>query len=651
MSGPGSVEEAMGWDVEEWEDTSEEPVWGGREVDAWRLPRRLTVTEWAEKFRVLDPVTCAEPGPFRCSRTPYLRGIMDAFSDPEVSEITFKKCTQVGGSEAEYNMIGYVIAEDPAPTLLVLPNQDLAKRVSNERIKPMIEATPVLKAQKPRYMDEFNTLEYRMARMNLIFGYSGSATSLGSTPVKFIFMDETNKFTRYAGREASPQKLAAERKKTFWDAKVVKTSTPTDQFGYITVEYELTDKCLYHVPCPHCHQYQPMWRAQIHWPEGEGADRIRNEKLAYYVCRECGGEILDRHKPQMLLAGLWVPEGCGVVDGHVEGEPRVRGHRGFWLNACYSPWLTFSDYAAEVLDSEGDPAKEMNLVNSWDGAEWVETISEQKADVVRINLVSGYQRGEVPKGVQLITAGVDVQISYGYVVIRGWGYGEESWLIDAGTVPLPKFDVEGWPALEEALFQQPYRNAHGDVVTVSAVFIDSGYRTDEVYSWCRKRNEICKPTKGRDRSSGHHLQMTSIDKHPVTGKALPAGAGIMLFLIDTDYYKTKLYRLMTTEPGQGKWHLFEGVTSDYLEQITSERKVIDRDAKGKQSERWEVKERGLQNHYLDAEVLNLAAADLRRVSELVDPGSHPVPGVNKARLATQRMKRVGSWVPEGGWKI
>jgi len=49
-------------------------------VKNFKPPEDLTVTEWAEKYRRLSPENSAEAGPWRTSRTPYLREIMDAFT-------------------------------------------------------------------------------------------------------------------------------------------------------------------------------------------------------------------------------------------------------------------------------------------------------------------------------------------------------------------------------------------------------------------------------------------------------------------------------------------------------------------------------------------------------------------------------------------
>ena len=84
-------------------------------------------------------MTSAEPGQWRNSRTPYLRGIMNAFSDPLIEEITVMASTQIGKTEGMYNMLGYAIDQDAGPALLVLPRKEDAKSISYNRVKPMLD--------------------------------------------------------------------------------------------------------------------------------------------------------------------------------------------------------------------------------------------------------------------------------------------------------------------------------------------------------------------------------------------------------------------------------------------------------------------------------------------------------------------------------
>ena len=108
-------------------------------------PDNLTVSEWAEQYRHLDAKSSAMPGLWRNTITPYLVGIMDEFNRYETEEIVFVKPTQVGGTEAMQNMLGYIVDQDPSPTMVVYPTDTLGESTSENRLKPMFKASPSLK--------------------------------------------------------------------------------------------------------------------------------------------------------------------------------------------------------------------------------------------------------------------------------------------------------------------------------------------------------------------------------------------------------------------------------------------------------------------------------------------------------------------------
>ncbi len=123
-------------------------------------PADLTVTKWAEQNRRLSPEASAEAGPWRVSRTPYLREPLDAFADPKVRRLVLVSSSQVGKSEFENNLIGYIIDQDPGSILFVHPYSTDAKEYSKLRIAPMIRDCPALrrKVAAPKSRDSNNTV-------------------------------------------------------------------------------------------------------------------------------------------------------------------------------------------------------------------------------------------------------------------------------------------------------------------------------------------------------------------------------------------------------------------------------------------------------------------------------------------------------------
>ncbi|MBU9710112.1 phage terminase large subunit family protein, partial [Paenibacillus sp. AK121] len=106
-----------------------------------------TVSEWADRHRILSSRGASEAGPYRTARTPYLKAIMDALSPAHSARrVVFMKAAQVGATEAGNNWIGYVMHRAPGPFLAVQPTTDLAKRLSQQRIDPLIEESGELRA-------------------------------------------------------------------------------------------------------------------------------------------------------------------------------------------------------------------------------------------------------------------------------------------------------------------------------------------------------------------------------------------------------------------------------------------------------------------------------------------------------------------------
>ena len=153
-------------------------------------PEDMKVSEWAERYRMLDGKASAEPGPWNNSRTPYLVEIMDELLNHETEEIIFCKCTQIGGTEVELNMLGYVVQQDPAPAEVVYPIETMATSVAEHRIKPMIESTPTL---YKKYDRNSSNLELNFTDMFIKLVWSNSPSGLASFAMKYLFLDEVKK--------------------------------------------------------------------------------------------------------------------------------------------------------------------------------------------------------------------------------------------------------------------------------------------------------------------------------------------------------------------------------------------------------------------------------------------------------------------------
>jgi phage terminase large subunit GpA-like protein len=546
-------------------------------------PEKLTVSEWADKYRILDSKTSAEPGQWSTDRTPYLRGIMDAFTDPRVEEIIFCKPTQVGGTECMNNMFGYVIAQDPSPVLIVYPTLELAEFASKNRLQPLMELSPVL-ADK-YHAEESTVRELQMDGMYAIISGANSPASLASRPIRFLFMDEVDKYPKSAGKEADPRALARERTKTFpYNKKIFQTSTPTLKNGAIWQAYEKADvKLQYYVPCPHCGHYQTFKFQGVKFAKELPPEKIR--QTAYYECEKCKGMIRDAHKPMMLRNGEWRSQ---------DGSTKLATKTAFHLNAIYSPWQRFGDVAYEFITSKDDPESLMNFVNSWLAEPWEKTQVKLNSDKV-LERSSGYEEGVVPDRTIFLTGGVDVQKDRFYFTIRAWGEKMTSWNVRHGV-------CETWAEIEDVM-NVPYQTRDGREYFVSLCAIDSGYNPDETYDFCVRNGEWAVAVKGSSTEILSKYRLTKIDREE---KGL---YGISLYLIYGSYYKDLIANRLSYPPGaDGGWYVYENCDREYAEQITAEHKVTIKRG-GKEIDVWQPKTAGAANHYLDCEVYAAFAAD------------------------------------------
>lgn len=588
-----------------------------------RPPRRLTVSQWAEENRLLGPRESAEPGRWRNDRAPYLVGPMDAMSDPLIEVVVFCSCAQAGKTEALLNFLGYTIDHEPGPTLIVYPSERTADKTIRNRLQPMISSSPALRRHTTGDDDSIGMKELHFDSCSVYSAWANSPAALSSTPCRNVILDEIDKFPAFSGVEASPIKLAHVRTRTYRGRrKMALFSTPTLEYGAIWQEYQQSDRRRYFVPCPHCGTYQTLeFFDGVVWEKDVAPAEIATRGLAWYVCKECKKKILERSKPAMLRAGVWCPDGCAVdLDGVVTGKSRVSRAAGFHLSVLYSPWATWGEVAAEFLESKDDRGKLMGFWNSWLALPWKEKIESLDVRTLHAKRKT-YDEGVVPDGVMVLTAGVDVQEDHMYFVIRGWGDRERSWMIRHGT-------ASSWADVWRAISAQ-YKTVSGQVFSVQRAFIDSGYKTDEVYRFCRTYRPVTWPAKG---SGSAGLNATLRPSRPE--------GGTLLYTFKADYWKDKLSRLIHLEPGEaGDWSLPRSIDEPYLRQMTAERRVLVR-KKGRIQSHWEPITEHAPNHYFDCEVLNVIAAEIlgvryfdSEIEKRVRPPPAPTPDRDEGWLA------------------
>ena len=577
----------------------------------------LTVSEWADQSRFLSNVASSEPGLWRTSRTPYLREIMDCLSPSHAAQrVVVMAGAQVGKTECGNNWIGYVIDRAPGPMLMVQPTVEIAKRVSKQRLAPMIEATPALRNRvaDARSRDSGNTVQLKEFDGGvLIITGANSGAGLRSMPIRYLFMDEVDEYPGDVDGQGDPVALAEKRTSTFSRRKLLFTSTPTIKgISRIEREFLASDQRRYFLACPACgHRDYLTWSDPTH-------HRIEWDKdapeTARMVCGNpaCEARIDERHKTAMLLGGEWRPTAAASATA------------GFHLSALYSPagWKSWAACASEFLEAKEDPFRLKTWVNTVLGETW-----EERGDSVEVGaLRTRLERyvAEVPVGVGVLIAAVDVQGDRLEATVKGYGENEESWLIAFTQILGDPAQEKPWRELDAFIFQE-FDHENGRKVRVSRTMIDSGgLHTEHVYRYCAARtNRHVYPIKGGSIAGRPLVERPSVNNR----------YGIPLFVLCVDTGKDIVMSRLQIGRAAGEgaprtpfMHLPDWVDDEYLAQLTAE-KAIRKYVKGRGAVREWVKLRE-RNEALDLEVYALAG--------LYVMGPHVVRGLGARALELAR---------------
>lgn len=529
-------------------------------------PPELTLSAWAEANRILG-VQATEKGAYRLSRVPYLREIMDAFTDPEVREMVILKSARLGVTEGLINTaIGYVIDQDPGNILVVWPTKDDAQEWSKETLPELFELTTCLRGKvadvETRSADN-TILHKRFAGGFLTAIGSNSPRALRRRNARFVFVDEYDALDEKATtKEGDVGRRAARRAQNSPDAKIIFTGTPRGAQSRIIRDFQQSDQRHYLVPCPKCgHRQELIWN-QVRWPKDldptNGKALKHHTARAHYVCVHCDREIHEgRQKREMMLEGLYVARNPGAD---------VRGWKITTLNSLFVGWSTLANeyvVSKRALES-GDAEKRIEFMQQV-LAEPYGGPTLEKPDAAALTKRRETYAADVPAGVGVLTAGVDVQGDRLELLIKGWGLGQESWDIGHWRIYGDPDDDDVWKRLDILLFQK-FAHALGADLRVQCCLVDSGDKAERVYRYCRRRHSLrVYPAKGEKTKKGRPLVWRS-----KTGAQVER----LWFVDDGRLKRTVLNRLRIPEPGPGYIHFpgpgNDGLDDEYLTQFENE---------------------------------------------------------------------------------
>lgn len=605
-----------------------------------------TVSEWADSYRMISGEAAAEPGRWRTDRAPYQKAIMDAFTEPGITRVVAKTASQVGKSDIMNNVIGRFAHLAPAPIMMIQPTIETSQDYSKSRIAPMIRDTKVLRDifKDVKSRDAGNTiLSKQFPGGRLIMAGANSPAGLASKPIKILLADEVDRFPKSAGTEGDPVSLAAKRMTTFWDSVMGLFSTPTNAGdSRIEDEYITGTQEEWQHQCPKCKEWHLVTHRDMHTDYDCSVDKKGTRqvivKSVIWRCPDCGFGFTETEMRQ--AAQKYIAQNASAL---------TKGVRSFFVNCFASPWVNWSDVMQEWLEAQGDPEREKVVVNTRFGEAYERKGNFESHDQF-MRRRENYG-AELPEGVLLLTAAVDVQDNRLEYEICGWGMAEECWGIKKGTILGVPDIPKAWDMLDEHLDKE-YHFASGKGLLVARTFIDSGgHYTKEVYAYCKKRFARQRFAIKGSSTPGVPLLHKYAKVKTVRGHTIP------LVMLGTDSGKQYVMdRLSIEEPGPKYFHfpldksdsvsvqLTRGYDEFYFKGLISETKEPRR-KNGVLVYQWVNIAKDKRNEPLDLRVYNLACMlsvnpDFEALEKLINS-----PNAIKEQSVKSKLKNK----PKGGY--
>ncbi|RNJ49376.1 phage terminase large subunit family protein [Methylocystis hirsuta] len=576
------------------------PVYAGL-AHGFKPRKRQTLSQWACENLVLPAERASLPGPYRPGDAVYQRAIMDAITDPDISDVVMVTSAQVGKTTVLVAALGYFADAEPSPQLMVHPTQINADEYLEEALEPTIAASPALAAV-------FTGLSYPGGYVALVG--ANNPRQLAARPIRVVVGDEVDRWPLSAGDEGTPAALAEKRTITYHNRKHVYASTPRHtKTSQIVAMFMRSRQHYYHVVCPDCGHKQVLQWKNVAYTKGREAE-------ATYHCESCGVGWDEMRKRALVrdaeqMGGGWLTAKKAPFKCFETNTPAQPNKIGFYLNELYSPWSSMAKMAVAWTEAEGNPADEQVFYNTRLGLPWDGNFSDV-ADVEGLkNRRETYSPRICPKDAGLVTGSVDVQDDRIEILTTAWGLEDEQWVLEHIIVNQDPSIPATWDHVAEVLARR-YRHETGlKELGVEVVAVDSGgHFTQEAYKFAargQKRGLRWHAIKG---VSGEGKPIWRISENMQR-------KGVPLVLVGVDDAKTTIYkRYALQKKGPGYIHLHEGLSDKLLEQMTVEHVEIEYSDHGFPKRVWDKKP-GARNEGLDMMVYNLAARSSMKIDMAV----------------------------------
>ena len=424
---------------------------------------------------------------------------------------------------------------------------------------------------------------------NVKIGSSRCAGDLCSTPVKYLLMDELDRWQQEIRGEGDPISLAFQRQLRFRGMTVM-CSTPTLEDGRIN-KYFKQGTCETWCAVCKCGAFMPCRWSDIDWSEPSEPT---------IACKECGQVYTE-----MDIKGLdheYSPP--ANADPFKDNFGRIWRSFEVFGTLCHSfySWKSLRDYEIQALKT--GEASYQSFVNTR-LAEVYKPRDELSVELPALMRESrdDYSPYDLPVEVDFLCAGIDTHDNCLFVEVVGFSKdGREHWGVEYFVAPYDLQSQGGIRDCLEMLATKAYARVDGVELKIALSFIDSGgHRTNEVYTMAARSSRMM-AIKGiassRDKQDPLIRKLSKVSLNGnVKGKT-------HLLVLGVNAGKDALFDMeVRTITGDRCLHYWAGGGYDktYFAGLLSEKKV---------GGKWIAPQRGsTPNEPLDCRVYAMAAAE------------------------------------------
>ena len=511
---------------------------------------------------------------------------------------------QTGKSLIAEMAVWWVVCNIPMHGMFLYAKRDTVEDVFQDRIVPTIKGVPCIRALWDGNEEHLTQSKIKLRNLILRVASAQVQSDIASFAAGLIYASEVCKYKQAmldTKNNYDVVKLLRGRQEAYGimgKKKEILESSPRFKGDLLHKEMYTSGvtNLVPKYPCPTCGTYQQLTLEQIkevpnaNKEKDHDPERIRREDAAYYECNQCGNTIPETKRIEIGEKVIWATKEETVErDGSIKMDRPKRTGISFQWNRLVDYSFKFSECLARFFEAQrsGDPVKLVSMLNE-DMGEFGEIHQEERSTSWLMSKIAvpPYKITDetIPAGVIAVLCGIDTQDKGFFFVLRGFGAGKASWLLDCDWIACDMEDGKDpevvFNAVNTRISRKNLETADGRHVDIMFGLIDRGGHKASFVDYLASKIPWLGVCIGSTRNLAPNIEL---------GKN-------GFYWSNTE----NLSRIVDSDSQRNDWYLPEDVPVEYLNQFVKQYDKTEKDRHGNDTTKWI---HGGKDHMRDAENL------------------------------------------------